>query len=142
MDYLSSDSYELLKAFGNGLTIHDDSLVDSDSLEQLLSCGFVSRHIVDYDTSGDFIKTKYSDYYITPKGSGFLAYREYDDAFHQSVKEMSDAAKLHADLALHTSKKADVKGWLAVGISACALLLELIINHSIIIDFFRSLLNY
>lgn len=75
MDYLSSDSLNLLKTFSNGLTVHDESLFDESCIDQLSSNGLIERHIVDYDlTSSDVIKTRFSDYVITEKGKGYLLY--------------------------------------------------------------------
>ncbi|MBQ9701312.1 MAG: hypothetical protein IJV71_11920 [Lachnospiraceae bacterium] len=54
---------------------------------------------------------------------------------------LADSAKIHADLSLAKSKKADIKGWIAIFISLLALLLEFAINHEAIIDFFTKLLN-
>jgi hypothetical protein len=56
-----------------------------------------------------------------------------------SAKSMADSAKIQSDVALKTSKKADIKGWLSVIISVIALTFEFAVNHKAIIDFFLSL---
>lgn len=140
MDYLSSDSLNLLKTFSNGLTVHDESLFDESCIDQLSSNGLIERHIVDYDlTSSDVIKTRFSDYVITEKGKGYLLYCEHNESFQQSVKEIADSAKIQSDIALKAAKKADVKGWIAVIISALSLTLEIICDYGQIAIFFSRL---
>jgi hypothetical protein len=43
-----------------------------------------------------------------------------------SIMQIAESSKINADIALETSKKADVKGWLAVIIAAATLILELL----------------
>ncbi len=58
------------------------------------------------------------------------------------LKEIANASKVQANLALKKSQKADVKGWIAIVISAIALFFEFATNYSEIISFFKSLFNY
>mgnify|MGYP006909025823 CR=1 FL=1 len=57
-----------------------------------------------------------------------------------SVKQQADAAMTQAGIAIETSKKADVKGWIAVIISGCVMLIQLIVNYREILNFIRKIL--
>ena len=56
-----------------------------------------------------------------------------------SAETIANSAKTQSELAVEKSKKADIKGWIAVGISAFALLIENICNYEQIADFFSKL---
>lgn len=58
----------------------------------------------------------------------------------KSTKSISDSAKIQADVALKTSKKADVKGWISVLIALSCAVMEFAVHHNEIIDFFKSIL--
>lgn len=57
----------------------------------------------------------------------------------KSTKSIADSAKVQADVALKTSKKADVKGWISVLIAFFCAIMEFAVHHNEIIDFFRSI---
>lgn len=70
---------------------------------------------------------------------------EVSKPLEQQVKAMekiADSAEIQANIAFKTSKKADIKGWIAVIISAIALLFEFAVNHTEITSFLKSLFNY
>ena len=54
---------------------------------------------------------------------------------------LANSAKIQADLSLAKSKKADIKGWIAIIISFIALLFQFAINSKTIIEFFTNLFN-
>ena len=56
-----------------------------------------------------------------------------------SAETIANSAKTQSELAVEKSKKADIKGWIAVGISAFALLIEIICNYEQIANFFSKL---
>lgn len=57
----------------------------------------------------------------------------------ESSSIIADSAKLQADIAFKKSKKADVKGWIAIILSVLALIFEFAINSDAIMNFFKSL---
>lgn len=59
----------------------------------------------------------------------------------KAVEKIAQSSKTQADIALKKSKRADIKGWLAIGISAAALLIEVIVNRIEILAFLKSLFN-
>jgi methyl-accepting chemotaxis protein len=56
-----------------------------------------------------------------------------------SAKEIAESSKTQADVALKTSSKADVKGWISVAVSIICALMEFSVHHSEIIDFIKAL---
>lgn len=56
--------------------------------------------------------------------------------FLNSITEMTEASKQQSEIAVKKSKKADVKGWIAIFVSIAALAIEIIINYDKIIMFF------
>lgn len=56
-----------------------------------------------------------------------------------SAKEIAESSKTQADIALETSGKADVKGWISVAVSIICALMEFAVHHSEIIDFVKAL---
>lgn len=140
MDYLSSDSINLLTAFYNGLTIHDESLFDESCIDQLVDNGLIESRFISYVfSSDDAVSSNFSDYVITEKGKGYMLYLEDNRIFQESVKQIADSAKTQSDLAIKKAKKADIKGWIAVGISAFSLMLEIICNYEQIAEFLSLL---
>ena len=140
MDYLSSDSINLLTAFYNGLTIHDESLFDESCIDQLVDNGLIESRFISYVfSSDDAVSSNFSDYVITEKGKGYMLYLEDNRIFQESVKQIADSAKTQSDLAIKKAKKADKKGWIAVGISAFSLMLEIICNYEQIAEFLSLL---
>lgn len=55
-----------------------------------------------------------------------------------AAQTQAEAAKAQSDLVEQKAKKADIKGVIALIISALALLLEVVINHREIIEFFKT----
>lgn len=58
----------------------------------------------------------------------------------KAIEKIADSAKTQADLAVHTSKKADIKGWIAVIVSVIGLTIEIIVNFPEISAFISCLL--
>lgn len=58
-----------------------------------------------------------------------------------SAKEIAESSKTQADVALKTSSKADVKGWISVIVSIVCALMEFAVHHSEIIDFVKTLVK-
>lgn len=58
-----------------------------------------------------------------------------------SAKEIAESSKTQADVALKTSSKADVKGWISVIVSIICALMEFAVHHSEIIDFVKALVK-
>lgn len=56
-----------------------------------------------------------------------------------SAKEIAESSKTQADIALKTSSKADIKGWISVVVSIICALMEFSVHHSEIIDFIKAL---
>lgn len=56
-------------------------------------------------------------------------------------KKISKSAETCADLAYKKSKKADIKGWISIGIAAFGAFIEFAIHHSEVIAFVKSLLG-
>lgn len=56
-----------------------------------------------------------------------------------SAKEIAESSKTQADVALKTSSKADIKGWISVVLSIICALMEFAVHHSEIIDFVKDL---
>lgn len=56
-----------------------------------------------------------------------------------SAKEIAESSKTQANIALETSGKADVKGWISVVVSIICALMEFAVHHSEIIDFVKAL---
>ncbi len=56
-----------------------------------------------------------------------------------SAEEIAKSSEIQAKIAVKKAKKADIKGWIAVGISAFGLLIEIICNYEQIADFFSKL---
>lgn len=58
-----------------------------------------------------------------------------------SAESQAKSSAIQADLAVKTSKKADVKGWIAVLISGISLFFEFAVNRAEIIDFISQILQ-
>ena len=58
-----------------------------------------------------------------------------------SAKEIAESSKMQADIALKTSSKADIKGWISVIVAIICALMEFSVHHSEIIDFVKSLVK-
>lgn len=76
------------------------------------------------------------------KLSSAMSLKEISDTLKQqlsSVASISNSAKIQADLAVKKSQQADIKGWIAVILSAFTLFCEFAINHEAIIEFIKQL---
>lgn len=166
---LSPESYNLLKYISSHPEFSpvENSEYSIDCLNQLLHCKLVACAHTYIDFNSGFPTD--STYSITELGKGYLYGRQSNDAFQQSVKAIADSAKesadsskhlaesankfatdskkisksaeICADLAYKKSKKADVKGWISIGIAAFAAFIEFAIHHSEVIAFVKSLLE-
>lgn len=56
----------------------------------------------------------------------------------ESSMRIAESSKLQADTAYKVSKKADVKGWLALILSACSVFIEFSIHHAEVFDFIKT----
>lgn len=61
------------------------------------------------------------------------------NAMIAAAHSQAEAAEIQAELAKKKAKKADIKGIIALIISICGLLLEILLNYREIIDFFKSI---
>ena len=62
------------------------------------------------------------------------------EAIAKSSESQAESAKVRADIAVHTSKKADIKGWIAVIVSVIGLTIEIVVNFPEISAFISCLL--
>ena len=136
---ISPESYKLLKCFNNDLAAHDETLFNEACIQQLLENGFIESHISGYYLDGSSPIPTYSNYAITEKGKGYIAYRKYEEEFRSSVKEIASSAKIQSNLALQKSKKADIKSWISIVFTGLGLLIEIIINFKPIVEFLSNL---
>lgn len=58
-----------------------------------------------------------------------------------SSVSLANSAETQAKLALDKSKKADIKGWIAILLSALALFIEFAVNYNDILNFITKLFN-
>jgi len=58
-----------------------------------------------------------------------------------SAKEIAESSKMQADIALKTSSKADIKGWISVIVAIICAFMEFAVHHSEIIDFVKTLVK-
>lgn len=58
----------------------------------------------------------------------------------ESAKSIAENSKIQSDIAVQTSKKADIKGWISVIISTFCAFVELCVHHEAVSDFIRLLL--
>lgn len=66
---------------------------------------------------------------------------ELSETLKDPLDRQIDAIESIADSAKKTANKADIKGWIAIIISAIALFFEFAVNHAEIISFIKSLFN-
>ena len=164
---LSPDSYELLKYISSqpNSLVTNVSELSEDCLSQLVHYKLIEEHMTIYTNYFPVV----SSISITELGKGYLYGRQSNDAFQQSVKAIADSAKESADsskhlaesthklatdskkisksaetcadLAYKKSKKADIKGWISIGIAAFGAFIEFAIHYSEVIAFVKSLLG-
>lgn len=65
---------------------------------------------------------------------------EYLHSTIPPLEKLAESSKIQADLAVETSKKADIKGWISVFIAAFCAFMEFAIHHNEIIDFIKNIL--
>lgn len=58
----------------------------------------------------------------------------------ESAKSIAENSKTQSDIAIQTSKKADIKGWISVIISIFCAFVELCVHHVAISDFIHLIL--
>ena len=56
------------------------------------------------------------------------------------LKDLANSAKIQADIAVKTSKKADIKGWISLFIAAFCAFMEFAVHHNEIIEFVKNIL--
>ena len=66
---------------------------------------------------------------------------ESADKLATDSKEIAKSAKTCSNIALSEAKKADIKGWISIGIAAFGTFTEFAIHHSEVIDFVKSILG-
>lgn len=160
----SDESYEALKKISKLSPVSADNIKQfSDScINQLMEYGFIECHITDYDTSGEWVMPRFSEYSITELGNGYIAARKNESETYNTIKSISDSAKStaltaekhatsareiaesakkQAQISETKSKKADIKGWISIIFSGIALLFEFAVHHSEISAFFSSMLQ-
>lgn len=79
--------------------------------------------------------------WISEQGKAYLAEILHEDEFAKSIEKIAKSAEIQSDIALKTSKKADVKGWIAVIISIFALFIEFMAYHKEIFSFITNIFN-
>lgn len=112
---LSHESYEILLKFAQDTCIsqEDADQYPSECIEQLSDYELIECHVTGYDTSGDSIFPKFSEYSITELGKGYIAARQNEDETFRSLKsiaesaeEQAKSAKIQADLAIEAAANA------------------------------------
>lgn len=83
-----------------------------------------------YENDGEILSVS-----ISEQGKAYLSETAHKDEFMESIEKIAKSAEIQSDIALKTSKKADVKGWIAVIISIFALLIEFMAYHKEIFSF-------
>jgi len=79
--------------------------------------------------------------WISEQGKAYLAEVLHEDEFAKSIEKIAKSAEIQSDIALKTSKKADIKGWIAVIISIFALFIEFMAYHKEIFSFIANIFN-
>lgn len=161
---LSDESYETLKKISKLSPVSADNIKQfSDTcIDQLMEYKFIECYISSYDTSGEWVMPRLSDYSITELGNGYIAARKNEVETYNTIKSISDSAKStaqtaekhatsareiaesakkQAQISETKSKKADIKGWISVIFAGIALLFEFAVHHSEISAFFSSMLQ-
>lgn len=57
----------------------------------------------------------------------------------ESAKTIANSSKMQADIAVRTSKKADIKGWVSVFLSAFCAFMEFAVHHTEIFEFIKTI---
>lgn len=88
------------------------------------------------NTYGDIISIS-----ISEQGKAYLAETVHENDFAKSIEKIAKSAEIQSDIALKKSKKADIKGWIAVIISVLALFVEFMAYHKEIFSFLAKIIN-
>lgn len=59
----------------------------------------------------------------------------------ESAKEIAESSKTQSEIAVKTSSKADIKGWISVVVAIVCAFMEFAVHHSEIIDFVKALVK-
>ena len=78
--------------------------------------------------------------FIPPSVYEKMRLEEENKQLREELKRIADSASVQADLAVKQSKKADVKGWIAIFISAFCAFIEFAIHYEEILLFVKNLL--
>lgn len=74
-----------------------------------------------YENDGEILSVS-----ISEQGKAYLSETAHKDEFMESIEKIAKSAEIQSDIALEKSKKADVKGWIAVIISMLVLIWNII----------------
>lgn len=123
--YLSSEQLEFLKRLSEVGTMERSDIDDSQismvlylkkqgliSVDRNFSGVHILNHNQKIEDVGEIISV-----WISEQGKSYLAEVLHEDYFTKSIEKIAKSAEIQSDIALKTSKKADVKGWIAVIIS-------------------------
>lgn len=117
--YLSEAAFNVLLQFATP-PILDISKFPESTVSYLEDLGFIERYISDYDTSGAWITSKFSEYVITEKWLGYICNRQASEencrlfkSIADSAKKEADAAKVQADLAQVAADHAEAEAKIA-----------------------------
>lgn len=58
-----------------------------------------------------------------------------------SAKEIAESSKVQSDIAMKTSNKADIKGWISVIVAITCAFMEFAVHHSEITEFVKTLVK-
>lgn len=147
--HLNTEQLEFLKKLSEVDTIERCDIDDSQisMILYLKKQGLIS---IDRDFSGAHILNhnqkiedvgEITSVWISEQGKAYLAEVLREDEFSKSIEKIAKSAEIQSDIALKTSKKADIKGWIAVIISAITLFIEFMAYHKEIFLFIGKLFN-
>lgn len=132
--YLDSEQLEFLKRLSEVDTMERCDIDDSQ-VSMVLYLKKQGLVFVDRDFSGSHIlihNQKMEDVgeitsvCISEQGKSYLAEVMHEDYFTKYIEKIAKSAEIQSDIALKTSKKADIKGWIAVIISLFALIWSIV----------------
>lgn len=101
---------------------------------------FSGAHILNHNQKIEDVG-EITSVWISEQGKAYLAEVLREDEFSKSIEKIAKSAEIQSDIALKTSKKADIKGWIAVIISAITLFIEFMAYHKEIFLFIGKLFN-
>ena len=133
--FISDEQYSFLKSLAHG---EIDSIDDDAIGKYLKDNGLVDLHLDDYRYSpGDGILAGYyvptrRFYTVTEFGKGYIAAYEQRRFEFESLRHIADAAKDQADIARKDSKGSTIRSWIAIVLSALAILSQVLSSLGII----------